>query len=287
MWARRLWFGDTGRLRIIWRLLAFIIVAVVSIQVVGMLLYPPLLTVSGWLGWRPILHGWVAVAGLLVAHHVSLRRIDGLPWRAAGLGRVAARTGLVGWGFLVGALAIVIPSLVLLGLGVMRFETQPDGSTLGESARAFVLLAPLAFTEELLLRGYPLMVLREAWGARLAIAVTSLVFGLLHIGNPGSSVSAVAMAMLAGVMLGGIVVATNSLYAATAAHLAWNWAMAGILHAPVSGFGVATPDYRLVDAGPDWATGGSWGPEAGIGAALGMGGVLVYLHLRGPRQGEA
>jgi hypothetical protein len=84
-------------------------------------------------------------------------------------------------------------------------------------------------------------------------------------------------------MLGSIVVATNSLYAATAAHLAWNWVMAGVLHAPVSGFGVATPDYRLVDAGPDWVTGGSWGPEAGIGAALGMGGVLVYLYARRAR----
>lgn len=287
MWARRLWFGDTGRLRITWRLLAFIVVAVLAVQVVGMLLYPPLLVVSRWLGWRPILHGWIAVAGLLVAHHVSLRRIDGLPWSAAGLGRAAAGARRIWWGLLIGGLAIGIPSLLLLAVGALRFETQPDGSTLVEAARAFVLLAPLAFTEELLLRGYPLMVLREAWGARLAIAITSIVFGLLHIGNPGSSVSAVAMAMLAGVMLGGIVVATNSLYAATAAHLAWNWVMAGILHAPVSGFGVATPDYRLVDAGPDWATGGSWGPEAGIGAAVGMGGVLVYLHLRRTRQGEA
>ena len=286
MWARRLWFGDAGRLRIIWRLLAFIVVAVLAVQVAGLVLYPPLQTVGHWLGWRLIIYGWVAVIGLLFAHHVSLRRIDHLPWSAAGLGRAAARPALLVWGFLVGALAIGIPSLLLLVAGLLRVEPQPDGSALTESIRAFILLAPLAFTEELIIRGYPLMVLREAWGARAAIGITSVVFGLLHIGNPGSTPAAIVMAMLAGVMLGAMVVATGSLYAAAAAHLAWNWTMAAILHVPVSGFPVATPDYRLVDAGPDWATGGQWGPEAGIAAALGMGGVLMYLHVRRVRRRE-
>jgi len=76
-----------------------------------------------------------------------------------------------------------------------------------------------------------------------------------------------------------MVVVTGSLYAATAAHLAWNWIMAAVLHVPVSGLAFETPDYRLVDAGPDWVTGGSWGPEAGAGAMLGLSAALAYLYL--------
>ena len=286
MWERRPWFGAGGRLRIIWRLLAFIVVAVLAVQVAGLLIYPPLLTVAHLVGWRPILYGWVAVVGLLVAHHVSLRRIDRLPWSAAGLGRAAARPALLAWGFLLGGLAIGIPSTILWALGLLRREPQPEGGSLVEAVRVFALLAPLAFTEELIVRGYPLMVLRERWGSPVAVAVTSVIFGLLHIGNPGSSASAIIMATLAGVMLAAVVIATNSLYAATAAHLAWNWMMGAVLHVPVSGFGVRTPDYRLVDSGPDWATGGAWGPEAGVGAAVGMVSVLMYLHLRRMRARE-
>ncbi len=286
MWARRIWFGTSERLRIGWRLLALMVVAIVAVQVAGAFIYPTVGTVGRWLGWRFILYAWVAVAGLLVAYHVSLRKIDRLPWSAVGLDRAAARPRVIAWGFLLGALAIAVPSSVLLLLGFLRLETQPDGSTFVESLRAFIMLAPLAFSEELIIRGYPLMVLRETMGAAPAVAVTSIVFGLLHVGNPNSSVTAIAMAVLAGVMLGAIMVIANSLYAATAAHLAWNWTMGGLLPVPVSGLGVRTPDYRLVDAGPDWVTGGAWGPEAGIGAAVGMSGVLVYLHVRRVRGRE-
>ena len=52
-------------------------------------------------------------------------------------------------------------------------------------------------------------------------------------------------------------------YAAWAAHFAWNWTMAVVFHVAVSGLPLESPGYRYVDAGPDWATGGSWGPEGG------------------------
>lgn len=283
MWGRRLWFGDRDRLRTGWRLALFFVVALVATQVAGGLIYPVVLTVGQWVGVRLILFGWVGVVGLLIAHEVALRRVDKLPWAAAGLGRAAARPRLIVEGMLLGALAIGVPALLLQGLGMLRVEPQPDGSSIIEGVRALVLLAPLAFVEELTMRGYPLTVLRQVMDTRAAVVLTSVLFGLLHAANPGSTPGAVGMTMLAGVMLAGIVVVTGSLYAATAAHLAWNWVMAGLLHAPVSGFGVATPDYRLVDAGPDWVTGGAWGPEAGIGAAAGMTAVLAYLYARRAR----
>ena len=55
-----------------------------------------------------------------------------------------------------------------------------------------------------------------------------------------------------------------------------------VFHTAVSGIPLEAPRYRYVDAGPDWATGGEWGPEGGIPAGLGMAGGIVYLFvLRG------
>ena len=68
----------------------------------------------------------------------------------------------------------------------------------------------------------------------------------------------------------------DSLYAAWAAHAAWNWIMAVPFHASVSGISFDAPDYRTVSHGPAWATGGGWGPEGGVAAAVGMLAGLFY-----------
>jgi hypothetical protein len=68
------------------------------------------------------------------------------------------------------------------------------------------------------------------------------------------------------------------------AHFAWNWTMAVLFHTAVSGYPFESPRYRYVDAGPDWATGGSWGPEGGIPAGLGMIGGMAFLLVGGTRR---
>lgn len=273
-------------LRTPWRLALFVLLAIVGTVAASEIVDAIAGRVGGWLGDPLILSGWALVVALLAAHHFCLRRIDKLPWSAAGLGSSAASPRMLAWSALLGAGAIAIPALVLTSLGWLRFDPRPPGSSLAAGAQAFLLLAPFAFYEELMLRGYVLAVLRRSLDWRVAVALTSLVFGLLHLENPGSNMESIAMVILAGVLLGTIVVVTGSLYAATAAHLAWNWMMAGVLHVAVSGIDVPAPDYRLVDAGPDWLTGGQWGPEGGVGAALGMSVGLVYLYVRRARPRE-
>ena len=148
------------------------------------------------------------------------------------------------------------------------------------------MLAPAALWEELLVRGYAFAALRRGVGDLSAVALTSVAFGLLHLQNEGANLQAVGQVVFAGVWLCGVLLVTESLYAAWAAHLGWNWMMAAILHAPVSGLGFAVPDFRVVDAGPDWATGGAWGPEAGLGATLGMAATLIFLFARRTRREE-
>jgi hypothetical protein len=143
--------------------------------------------------------------------------------------------------------------------------------------RMTVLLLPAAFGEELIARGYPFTALRDGIGSRWAVLITSAAFGLLHLANPGANAQSVILVALAGVFLAVVRLSTDSLYCAWAAHFAWNWVMAAIFHAPVSGFAFDYPAYRYVDAGPDWATGGAWGPESGVPAGLMMIAGIVTL----------
>jgi CAAX protease family protein len=163
-----------------------------------------------------------------------------------------------------------------------RSAAAPGDKTswLGGAWRVSVSLAPAALAEELLSRGYILSVLSKWWGWPWAIATTSIAFGALHIRNPGANLESIALVTIAGVFLGSIVYGTRSLYAAWAAHFAWNWTMAVAFHVAVSGLPLESPGYRYVDAGPNWATGGSWGPEGGVPAALTMIAGSVWLFSR-------
>jgi uncharacterized protein len=146
------------------------------------------------------------------------------------------------------------------------------------------VLLPAALAEELLARGYVFSVIRDASDWRWSLGATSIGFGLLHLQNNGATPASLAMVMLAGVFLGLVRVATGSLYAAWMAHFSWNWTMAALFHTAVSGYPFEAPVYRYVDAGPNWATGGVWGPEASVPAGLSMLLVVGYLMARQHRQ---
>ncbi len=213
-----------------------------------------------------------------------LRSIDVRPWRDVGLARSAASPGLLAAGWCVGGGAIAAASLAMLGTGLLRVAPGTEGSWLGAATRVTLFLAPAALVEEVMCRGYLFTTVRARIGTRGAVLATSALFGVLHALNPGATVESMLIVTLAGVFLAAVRVAYNSLYAAWSAHLAWNWVMAVPLHAPVSGLQLEHPGYRIVSAGPAWVTGGAWGPEGGLIAALGMMGGLAYLYTRHRRE---
>ena len=223
----------------------------------------------------------VMAGGMLIGHAWTFRMVDGRGWHFVGLGRDGWRREPLLLAATLGALSIVIPSVALLAMGWLRAEPASPGSSLGAALASLAVLVPASFWEELTVRGYAFATLRERWGATRTIIVTSLVFGGLHFLNAGASIAAVGIVTLAGVFLGLVLVRTGSLYAAWAAHLAWNAMLVVVLHATVSGLTMHAPDYRIVDAGPDWATGGSWGPEGGLFAAAGLM-VACWIIFRRP-----
>jgi membrane protease YdiL (CAAX protease family) len=273
-------FAADGRLRSPWRILIFRAATYCSGLVASTFLGPVVAWLYGVSGLRVTSDGWVIVAALLGGHVIAVRYVDHRPWSDVWLDRNAARPALLARGFLIGGLAIAIPIVLLLSVGWLRILPSVDASLLKAGARVTMLLLPAALYEELATRGYIFAALRDAIGWRSALLAMSVIFGLLHLRNPGASVESVALVILAGVFLGVVVIGTKSLYAAWMAHFAWNWTMAVLFHTAVSGMPLESPDYRTVDAGPDWITGGSWGPEGGAAGGLGMLGGLAYLYAR-------
>jgi CAAX protease family protein len=229
---------------------------------------------------------WAAFLSALLATWEMLRRIDKLPWSEVGLDRRAASARLIVKGALLGGLTIGVASVALLSTHMLRIDTGVPGSWWADAGRSAAMLLPAAFFEELFIRGYIFAILRRAAGWKVALIVTSIVFGFLHVANPGADSESILAVIVAGFFLGAILLVTRSLYAAGAAHFAWNWVMAGALHIAVSGVPSADPDYRIVDSGPDWLTGGPWGPEGGIAAVAAMFVVLFYLYARNARRME-
>jgi membrane protease YdiL (CAAX protease family) len=279
--AATVFVGADGRVRWFWRLLAFAALSVAASSVLVTLTLAVAGPRTSRFALQYVVLPWITVAGFLAAHALSLAWVDRhRPWSSVRMGRESLGPRRLALGFVIGALAIGVPVLGLVGVGWMHDAPAPAGSWWMAAGQLALILLPAAFAEELMFRGYPFAVLRERFGWRAAVVATSLVFGLVHVANPGVSVEAIAMVVLAGVFLAAVLLVTESLYAAWAAHFAWNWTMAALMHVPVSGLPLATPDYRLVDAGPDWATGGPWGPEGGVGALLGMAAGLWFLWSR-------
>jgi membrane protease YdiL (CAAX protease family) len=270
---------------LLWRLAIFTLASAVG--VLGLRVAMPYLTalIEGLTGVRLPAFTLMLSGGMLIGHWWTFRVAEPKGWSLIGLDRKAFSLRRIAIGATLGAVAVGVPSALLLAIGWLRVVPAGAGDTLRSALLALVLLVPAALWEELLARGYLFALVRERWGARIAIVATSALFGVMHLENAGVTAQSIALVTLAGIFLGTILVSQRSLYAAWAAHVAWNFVMAGVIHTSVSGIGMGTPNYRTVDAGPDWATGGAWGPEAGIFAGLGMVAAIYFLLRRRTRGG--
>lgn len=196
------------------------------------------------------------------------RRIGGL---FAGLA-----LGLVLFSLIVGALA---------ALGMFRVQGFNTDYAWVQPVLAVGLVAGV--TEEILFRGILFRYVEEGLGTWLAIAISGLTFGLVHIANPNSSWWAgLAIAIEAGVLLGLLYAVSRSLWLCIGFHAAWNLTQGPLWGVPVSG---ATSGGFLEStlSGPDVITGGAFGAEAGLVAVLACLGVSAWLFVLLRKRGAA
>ena len=258
----------------------FLLLVVACVIVTTLTLRPLFLPLHQITGIGGTGAAYTATIALLLAHWMTFESFDKRPWSFVGLSREQAKPRTLMTGAALGAAPIAAASLILLGIGFMALQPTAPGSWLASAIKVLIILLPAALYEELLMRGYAFATLREWLGAPAAIALTSIAFGLLHAANPGTTYTPLVVVTLAGVYLAIILIATRSLWGAWLAHAAWNFVQAGILHVPVSGLPMARPDYEMVETGPDWVTGGEWGPEGGVMAAATILGGCAFLYWR-------
>jgi membrane protease YdiL (CAAX protease family) len=239
-------------------------------------LLPPMDKAVGDLTKAAIAIGLLFAAYKLVIRQLGEHPRDDLPLHEApkGLG-----LGLL-FGFLIFSLVVGVAAIADV------YNIIGKGGT-GELVRALVAMAILpGFMEELLFRGILFRWLEEFGGSWLALALTSALFGIGHIFNPNATaLASFAIAIEAGVLLGGAYMLTRNLWMPMGLHAAWNFTQGEIFDVPVSGLA----QHGLVQAqlsGPELLSGGAFGLEASLIAmviATAAGAALVVLAVR---QGE-
>jgi hypothetical protein len=134
-------------------------------------------------------------------------------------------------------------------------------------------------TEELLFRGILFRIVEERAGTWIALMLTGVLFGLSHLFNPHASLwGAIAIAIEAGATLAAAYAATRTLWVPIGLHFGWNFALAGIFGAEVSGNGETEGLLNGVTSGPALLTGGQFGPE-GSPYTVVFGVVLTIVFL--------
>ncbi|MHB1001746.1 MAG: CPBP family intramembrane glutamic endopeptidase [Armatimonadota bacterium] len=169
-------------------------------------------------------------------------------------------------------LGIILPALIFFvsyaaGWATITgslFNTSP-WHIFSSILMALVLMILIGVSEEFVTRGYILQTLCRGYGQVAALIISSSIFGLLHLANPGSSISGIIGVILAGLMMGYGYLATRRLWLPMGFHFAWNFALGPIFGFPVSGVSLFEESFIRQDniSAPLW-TGGEFGPEAGL-----------------------
>jgi hypothetical protein len=217
---------------------------------------------------------FLLVAGYAAMGYVGQRQRE--PIRSMGLNfrpgwkREVALGAAIGWA---GMVACVLPIALIGGLVITVYTTWHQFALI---LLDFAILAIAALSEEVAFRGYPFQRLIDAIGPTAATMLVAVIFGLIHLNNPGATGASTLVTMLAGWLLAVAYLRTRALWVAWGFHVAWNVVMGILFGLPISGITNFSPVISSNTIGPAWITGGDYGPE---GSAVGAVVLLVLLFV--------
>lgn len=170
-------------------------------------------------------------------------------------------------------------ALVLLGAGsLILFFTQNIGWTNTQLdtravATGLLLFLLTALGEEIAFRGYILNNLLTSMPRWPALAIVSVLFTLVHLGNAHLNPVAVLNLLAGGLLLGINYIFTRNLWFSVFFHFSWNFFQGTVLGYEVSGLG-SQSIWQMERKGDDLLTGGAFGFE---GSAVATGLLVLAL----------
>lgn len=229
---------------------ALFVMLVVSNNIMLRFAATPLLSAAAVAAWAAM--GFAVYAGFV--RFIEGRRVTELA--LPGMGRE------LGIGLAVGAGLYTASVLVLILSGVYRIEgLNPVAFMLP----ALAMAASSGIFEELLFRGAVHRIVEEWLGSWIALVVSSLAFGFVHLLNPAGTVTgALFISVEAGLLLAAAYMLTRRLWMSMGFHASWNYTQSAVFSGVVSGGDTDPGLIRATIEGPDWLTGGSFGLESSL-----------------------
>jgi hypothetical protein len=211
--------------------------------------------------WLSCIVNIAVPAAMIALYALFVRIIERSPAKDLPMRRFFAE---IGKGFGIGALFFVAVVLVMIIAGIYRFVSV-NTSNWDLLLQALLFFLTVAVGEEVLFRGIMFRWIDEKWGFAVALVVSSLIFGLVHIFQPGATWwSSLAIALEAGLLLGAAYKYSGTLWLPIGIHWGWNYFQGNIFGIEVSdtdaGESLLIPEI----SGPDILTGGAFGAEASI-----------------------
>jgi membrane protease YdiL (CAAX protease family) len=232
----------------------------------------------------PLLEIILSLLAFTLATFIARRVIDRRSFTSLGfdIDSQTIKDLLVGFaipGLLMGGIFLFEWAVGWLSVIDYAWEIAPISNWLPDLFIWFIVYIAVGFQEELLSRGYHLQNIAEGLTLPMGILISSLIFALLHLGNPFSSLSSFIGLLAAGYFLAFAWVRTRQLWLPIGLHIGWNFFEGNIFGFPVSG----TDTFKLIRhevTGPKLITGGDFGPEAGLIVlpAMLLGTYLIYLY---------
>ena len=153
-------------------------------------------------------------------------------------------------------------------------------------AVTFALFIFVGFIEEITTRGAMQHALMR-FGKWPSLLIISLIFGLLHMANPGVTVASIVGVSMAGLMLGLAMYATNSIAFSIGIHITWNWVQGAVYGIPVSGTVGEGSLFATQFVGDNTLiTGGAFGTEASLSCNIVLLLLCVALVVYGRKRGR-
>lgn len=184
----------------------------------------------------------------------------GLAWRHG-----QARLFLQGAAFGIAEISGIIG--VLAAAGYYSFGSlEVHGASLVKWALFWVaVFVVVAFFEEYAFRGYGWFALMKGFGFWPATIVTSVIFGVVHLANPGETWPGILGVMAVGFFWCFTLRRTGTLWFAFGMHAAFDFGETFLFSVPDSG--IVFPGHlssAVIHDGPAWLVGGTAGPEASV-----------------------